>query len=42
MTARGTSRSDRGTVAKNIESILKLEENDEQQFYPLFIAYPTT
>ena len=35
VTARGTSRFDRGTVAKNIESILKLEENDERQLSPL-------
>ena len=35
MTARGTSRFDRGTVDKNIESILKLEENDERQLSPL-------
>jgi uncharacterized membrane protein len=31
----GTSRFDRGTVAKNIESILKLEEDDERQLSPL-------
>jgi uncharacterized membrane protein len=35
MTARGTSRFDRGTVTKNIEAILKLEEDDERQLSPL-------
>jgi uncharacterized membrane protein len=34
MTGRGSSQ-DRGTVDKNIESILKLEENDERQLSPL-------
>ena len=35
MTARGSSQFDRGTVDKNIESILKLEQNDERQLSPL-------
>ena len=35
MMAKSTARFDRGTVTKNIEAILKLEENDERHLSPL-------